>query len=138
MNFVLNRLNRRRLNVADKKNLAHHIRHMFAATSYSLQGIAAAAKSETAFLQELLALFILPAAAWFFGIPAGTIVIIIAAWLFVMALELLNSAIEAVCNLVSPDFHPLVKVAKDAGSAAVFVAITANAVFWVYLLYTHR
>ena len=120
-----------------QKNLAHHIKHMFAATNYSLQGIATAAKSETAFMQEILALFVLPVAAWFYGIPLGSIVVIIAAWLFVMALELLNMGIEAVCNLVSPEFHPLVKVAKDAGSAAVFVAITANAIFWLHLVYTY-
>lgn len=120
-----------------KKNLAHHIKHMFAATGYSLQGIATAAKSETAFMQEILALFVVPLAAWFYGIPFGTIIVIIAAWLFVMALELLNMGIEAICNLVSPEFNPLVKIAKDAGSAAVFVAISANAIFWVYLAYTY-
>lgn len=120
-----------------EKNLAHHIKHMFEATGYSLQGIAAAAKSETAFVQEIIGLVLLPVAAWFYGIPAGTIVMVVAAWLFVMALELLNMAIEAVCNLVSPDFHPLVKIAKDAGSAAVFVAVLANALFWAYLGYTY-
>lgn len=120
-----------------EKNLGHHIRHMFAATNYSLQGIAAAAKSETAFMQEIFALCLLPVAAWLYGIPGGMIVIIIAAWLFVMALELLNMAVEAVCNMVSPDFHPLVKIAKDAGSAAVFVAISANLIFWLYLVYTY-
>lgn len=123
--------------MADKKNLSHHIKHMFAATSYSLQGIASAAKSETAFMQEILALFALPVAAWLFGIPAGSIIVIIAAWLFVMAIELLNSAIEAICNLVSPDIHPLVKVAKDAGSAAVFIAILANVMLWIYFIYTY-
>ncbi len=38
--------------------------------------------------------------------------------LVTLAVELLNTAIEAVCDLVSPEFHPLVKVAKDSGSAA--------------------
>lgn len=119
------------------KNLAHHIRHMFAATRFSLEGIATAAKTETAFMQEILALFALPALAWLYGIPAGNIIVIIAGWLIVMAIELLNMAIEAVCNLVSPDYHPLVKIAKDAGSAAVFLAITANALHWAFLAYTY-
>jgi diacylglycerol kinase (ATP) len=52
----------------------------------------------------------------------------------VMALELLNIAVESLCNLVSPDFHPLVKTAKDAASAAVFLAISANALYWIYLV----
>jgi undecaprenol kinase len=39
----------------------------------------------------------------------------------VMGTELLNTAIEAVVDLVSPEFHPLAKIAKDTASAAVFV-----------------
>lgn len=119
------------------KKLASHLRHICAATRYSLQGLALAAKSETAFMQEILALALLPAAAWLYGLPGRVVVLVIAAWLIVMALELLNMAVEAVCNLVSPDFHPLVKTAKDAASAAVFLAISANALFWVYLAFSY-
>ena len=42
--------------------------------------------------------------------------------------ELLNTAIEAVVDLVSPDRHPLAKTAKDAGAAAVLVASVAAVV----------
>lgn len=121
----------------EKKTIGHHVKHMFAATSYSLQGIATAAKSEISFIQEIIVLLALPLAAWLYGIPALFIVLVFICWIFVMALELLNMAIEAICNLVSPDFHPLVKIAKDAGSAAVFLAVCANIIFWFYLMYTY-
>ncbi|MDR2051461.1 MAG: diacylglycerol kinase [Deltaproteobacteria bacterium] len=117
-----------------KKDVLHHFRHMSAAFRISVQGLKTAAKSETAFKQELLALFALPAAAYFCGVRPGGIVAIIAGWLLVMACELLNMAIESVCNLVSPELNPLVKIAKDAGSAAVFLAILGNVVCWLYLL----
>lgn len=39
----------------------------------------------------------------------------------VMATELINTAIEAVVDLVSPEKHPLAKVAKDTASAAVLI-----------------
>lgn len=46
-------------------------------------------------------------------------------WLFMifilltmLAIELLNTAIEAVCDLVSPEYNKLVKIAKDSASAA--------------------
>jgi diacylglycerol kinase (ATP) len=42
--------------------------------------------------------------------------------LFVLFAELLNTAIEAVVDLVSPGFHPLAKVAKDTSAGAVLVA----------------
>ncbi|MCA9835578.1 MAG: diacylglycerol kinase [Trueperaceae bacterium] len=39
----------------------------------------------------------------------------------VLALELLNSALEATIDLISPDFHPLAKLAKDAAAGAVLL-----------------
>lgn len=40
----------------------------------------------------------------------------------VLSLELVNTALEAVVDLVSPERHALAKVAKDAAAAAVLVA----------------
>ena len=39
----------------------------------------------------------------------------------VIAGELINTAIEAVVDLVTEEYHPLAKVAKDTSAAAVFV-----------------
>lgn len=44
----------------------------------------------------------------------------------VLMAEAMNSAIEAIADLISPDFHPLIKKAKDVGAAGVlFMAIAA-------------
>lgn len=40
----------------------------------------------------------------------------------VLSLELVNTAVEALVDLASPDLHPLAKVAKDVAAAAVLVA----------------
>jgi len=42
--------------------------------------------------------------------------------LFVLFAELINTAVEAVVDLASPDFHPLAKTAKDTAAGAVLVA----------------
>ncbi len=39
--------------------------------------------------------------------------------------EFLNTAIEAVVDLASPQMHPLAKVAKDVGAGAVLIAAVA-------------
>ena len=39
----------------------------------------------------------------------------------VLAAELINTAIEAVVDMVTLEIHPLAKIAKDCGSAATFV-----------------
>ena len=51
--------------------------------------------------------------------------------------ELLNSAIENVVDLASPDLHPLAKKAKDMGSAAQFVALTLMLLVWAMILWGH-
>ena len=43
----------------------------------------------------------------------------------VFAAEFLNTAIETVVDLASPDTHPLAKIGKDVGAAAVLVAALA-------------
>ena len=43
----------------------------------------------------------------------------------VFTAEFLNTSIEAVVDLASPDHHPLAKIAKDVGAAAVLVAALA-------------
>jgi diacylglycerol kinase (ATP) len=42
--------------------------------------------------------------------------------LFVLFAEMLNTAVEAVVDLASPDFHPLAKIAKDTAAGAVLIA----------------
>jgi diacylglycerol kinase (ATP) len=110
-----------------------HIKHFFAAFRYSLQGITAAFRSETAFQQECVALAAIAALAFVLFSPAVAMGLC-AAWIFVMALELLNMAVESVCDFVSKEFQPLIKKAKDAGSAAVFLGIVANGAMWVAAL----
>jgi diacylglycerol kinase (ATP) len=50
----------------------------------------------------------------------------------VLSLEILNSAIEALVDLASPDIHPLAKIAKDAAAGAVFLASLIAVVVGIY------
>ena len=54
--------------------------------------------------------------------------------MLVLSAELLNSAIEAVVDKVSPEFHELAGRAKDMGSAAVFVLLLLLALSWGLIL----
>ena len=48
----------------------------------------------------------------------------------ILVVELLNSAIESVVDIASPEYHELAKRAKDLGSAAVLVSIVLAVVLW--------
>ena len=55
----------------------------------------------------------------------------------VLSMEALNTAVEAVVDLVSPQFHPLAKLAKDVAAGGVLIA-AVGAVFVALLLYGER
>ena len=46
----------------------------------------------------------------------------------VIALEMINTAIEHCCNMVQPDYHPMVKIIKDVSAAAVLITAAMAAV----------
>ena len=90
--------------------------------------------SETAFRHELLVgIIFLPLATLGFGWRVAMTI----AWIALPTTEILNTAVEAVVDLVSPEFHPLAKKAKDCGSAAVFCVCVANAILWVAAFWHH-
>ena len=60
--------------------------------------------------------------AWFLNISKTDWVLSLLCIALVIALEAINSAIEYLVDLTSPDFHPLAKKAKDIAAAAVLIA----------------
>jgi diacylglycerol kinase (ATP) len=74
----------------------------------------------------------------------GTLALLLSFWLkvspipilamaaLVLSLEILNSAIEALVDLASPDIHPLAKIAKDAAAGAVFLASMIATIIGLY------
>ncbi|MBE7418380.1 MAG: diacylglycerol kinase [Ideonella sp.] len=105
------------------------------ATGYSIAGLSAAFRTESAFRQECaLALVLLPA-SWWLGRNWVEVALLAGSVVAVMVVELLNSAIEAVVDRVSGELHPLSKRAKDIGSAAVMLALLTCAALWASLLW---
>jgi diacylglycerol kinase (ATP) len=54
--------------------------------------------------------------------------------LFVLFAELINTAVEAVVDLVSPGYHPLARVAKDTAAGAVLMAAIGAAIMGYLVL----
>lgn len=54
--------------------------------------------------------------------------------LSVLCAEMFNTAVEAVVDLVSPDYHPLAKVAKDTAAGAVLIAACGAAIMGYLIL----
>lgn len=52
----------------------------------------------------------------------------------VLSLEMVNSAIEAVVDLASPELHPLAKIAKDAAAGATLLAALVSVLVGLVVL----
>ncbi|MDO7905453.1 diacylglycerol kinase family protein [Paenibacillus sp. JX-17] len=90
-------------------------------------------------LAAVLAVF----SGFFFGISRTEWLFLLLAIALVMISELLNTAIEAVVDLASPQIHPLAKAAKDTAAgavllAAVFAVITGVLIFYAPIIRSLR
>jgi diacylglycerol kinase (ATP) len=102
---------------------------------YSLEGISAAFRHETAFRQEVLLALILVPTALLLPVNGTGKAIMLASVLLVLIVELVNSAIEAAVDRISPEYHLLAKRAKDFGSAAVLVSLISVPLIWALVLF---
>ncbi|EMN7343665.1 TPA: diacylglycerol kinase [Vibrio parahaemolyticus] len=104
------------------------------ATGYSIKGLKAAWTHEAAFRQELVLTLVLSISAFFLPVTTLERVLMISSLLLILIVELINSAVEAIVDRVSDDWHELSGRAKDIGSAAVFVALFLALFVWASFL----
>lgn len=118
-----------------KPKSAHGIKRVMNATRYSMQGLKAAFKHESAFREEVvLAAIMIPLAFWL-DVTQVERILLIAVVVLVMLTELVNSAIEAVVDRIGSERHELSGRAKDIGSAAVFLALLLAGYTWLEILF---
>lgn len=104
------------------------------AARWSWQGLCAAWRHESSFrLEACLLVVLLPLGLWLGETPVER-VLLTGCLLPVMAMELANSAIEALIERYGPQWHPLAGMAKDMGSAAVMLLMFNALLCWGLIL----
>jgi diacylglycerol kinase (ATP) len=97
----------------------------------SFCGLASAFQTERAFRIEVTVLAAAVPAAFILTPDAFQRAELIACLLAVLAVELLNTSIEKLCDRTTPQIDPVIKIVKDMGSAAVFCALCMAGVLWI-------
>ena len=105
----------------------HSFRHAFRGWHYALR------TQRNAWIHSAIATVVFIVGLWLQLPPRDWAVIILTAAL-VFSAEFLNTSIEAVVDLASPDQHPLAKIGKDVGAAAVLVSALAAILIGILLL----
>ncbi|MBW8824196.1 MAG: diacylglycerol kinase [Xanthomonadales bacterium] len=109
-------------------------RGIYRATLWSLKGLRAAWLHESSFRLEVVLFVILAPLGFNLGTSGLERALLIGSMTLVLAMELLNSAVEAVIERYGPEFHELAGRAKDMGSAAVFVLMMNVLLTWGLIL----
>ena len=100
----------------------------------SWNGLVAVMRSEAAFRQELALLAVGVPLAFFLTADVGERFALIGVIVFILIVELLNTAIEKLSDRVTRDNDPAIKHVKDMGSAAVGLSLLAAGAVWLYVL----
>ena len=94
------------------------------ALRYALRGMGFMLQERNARLLFAVTLVVV-ACGWWLGLSRLEWCAAIAALALVWIAETLNTAVERLTDLVSPDFHPLAGRAKDVAAGAVLMAMLA-------------
>ena len=98
------------------------------------RGLAGAFRDEAAFRQELcFAALVIPTGLWL-GRSGVERALLVGPVLLILIVELINSAIEATVDRIGYEHHALAGLAKDLGSAAVFMSFVLLGGVWLLVL----
>jgi diacylglycerol kinase (ATP) len=115
-------------------NEARGPRQIWRALQWSIKGLRAAWQHEASFrLEGYLFIAMFPLGLWL-GHGAIEKALLCGSLVLVLSMELANSAVEAVVDKVSPEFHELAGRAKDMGSAAVLLLMFNVVLCWGLVL----
>lgn len=112
----------------DRSNKQFGFKRIISSFKNSRNGLKAAYKNEQSMYIHLVCTIILLLFSFLLEISMTQWLIIIAIIGLTLVVELLNTAIESTVDLVTKEFHPLAKIAKDTASAAEFVLSVTSAI----------
>lgn len=101
---------------------------------YACEGIVYLIKSQhNAWIHSLITVLVIVVGLWL-GINFTEWALIVLAMMGVWMGEAVNTAVEAIVDMVQPDFHPLAKIAKDVAAGGVLLSALAAAIVGLLVL----
>lgn len=94
---------------------------------YSWDGLRATFQKEESFRLEVIAFVIVLLCLAFSPWPTWKRLVMVGSFLLIPLVEILNSAIEDICDGITREYALFIKNAKDKGALAVLLAIIVNA-----------
>lgn len=109
------------------------MKRIWQAAINSWNGLVAITRSEQAFREELGLLAIGVPLAFFLTADTGRRIALIGTLVFVLIVELLNTAFEKLSDRVTREHDPEIKRVKDMGSAAILLSLLLTGAVWLWV-----
>lgn len=116
-----------------------NLKRLFNSFQDAWKGIIFVFRNEQNFRIQIFISIVVLLLAWYFPLSKGETIVIILLVFFVLILELLNSAVERMADVLKPRLSFQIKIVKDIMSAIVLITATASViigfiVFWPHLV----
>lgn len=110
-----------------------NLRKLLLSFKFAFEGMVHSLRTEQNIRFHMLATVVVIITGVLTGLDKGEWIIILVLVGGMLSLELMNTAIERVVDLVSPGWQPLAKQAKDAAAGAVLVFATISAIIGILI-----
>ncbi len=110
------------------------MKNFFTSFKYAFAGIISSIKTERNFKVQSLSAALVLLFAFILKVDTIEWTILILCMILVLSLEMINSAIEKICDLIQPNQHPQIKIIKDVAAGAVLLASIGAAIIGAIIL----
>jgi len=110
---------------------------IFKNASYAIDGLKDLIQNETSFKLEIFFFLVLLPVIVFIDVSLDEKLFMFFSLVLILIVEALNGAIERIVDLVTLEYNEMAKRAKDAGSAAVLIAVLLFISVWGFVLVTN-
>jgi diacylglycerol kinase (ATP) len=113
--------------VIERPVLAHppRLRRILRSFGYAFEGLGTLLRTQPNFVVHVLAACVAVCLGMILRLDLRDMALVVLTIALVLVVECVNTALETLCDLVSPGLHPLIKRAKDISAAAVLLAAMA-------------
>ena len=110
------------------------MKRLYIATINSWNGLRAAARSDAAIREELIVILVAIPTAYLVAATTARAIELVLVLMLLLAVELLNTAIEKLADRLTRDHDEQIGRVKDMGSAAVGVATLIAGFLWIFAI----
>ena len=113
------------------------LRQWLKSANFAIEGILHGAKTQRHLRYHFLSAAVVLVVSYIVGVSTNEFVLISLAVILVLSTEMLNSAVEAVVDILSPEFSEKARIAKDLAAGAVLTTAFGAAVVGILILFPH-